>query len=60
VIDEKFTSITISFPEKMIKFLDEEGVRKDMNRSQVVRAAVREYQEKEGLQTKPPVIKEGK
>lgn len=60
MIDEKFTSITISFPEKMIKFLDEEGVRKDMNRSQVVRAAVREYQEKESLQTKPPVIKEGK
>jgi len=43
--DETFISITISFPTDMIKFLEEESVRKDMNRSQVVRAAVRQYQE---------------
>lgn len=56
-IDEQFISITISFPKDMIKFLDEEAVRKDMNRSQLVRSAVRKLQE-EIEATKPK--KEGK
>jgi len=50
MMDEKFVSITISFPEGMITFLDEEATRKDRNRSQIVREAVRQYQEK--LETK--------
>lgn len=56
--EEKFISITISFPEEMIKFLDQEAARNDLNRSQVVRMAVRNMQVYE--EEKKPDEKEGK
>lgn len=45
--EEKFISITISFPEEMIKYLDKKAAEVDLNRSQVVRSAVRDMQDKD-------------
>lgn len=61
-IEEQFISITISFPKDMIKFLDEESVRKDMNRSQLVRSAVRKLQDEVAYEkpVKQPKKKGGK
>lgn len=48
--DDKFISITISFPKDMIAYLDEEAGKHDRNRSQIVRESVRERQERQKQQ----------
>lgn len=54
--EEQYKSVTITLPPDYIKFLDEQMAAKDMTRSQVIRAAIRLYQEREA----PTELKEGK
>ena len=44
--EEKYISVTVTLPEDYVEFLDKVQSEDDMNRSQVVRAAIRELKSK--------------
>lgn len=45
--EEKYISITITLPEDYIEWLEQQMVEKDLNRSQIIRAAIRQLQTNE-------------